>query len=192
MAVGREREAGQGVVRGAVNVQIAPHQQSRLRRWGQALHRLMVGVGCHRQGRVDRGADAVCQLLDAHHQCAANLARGDGQEGLAKGDAAGGAGGLEGRGFDAAQPGEVGDQHAEMRLAGERRRQHVADEQRVGLQAAGVLDSQLDGLQCQMPQRDLPMLTYRRHAGAGNHNGRVGPRRGRKRHVVASLPRKRA
>ena len=56
------------------------------------------------------------------------------------------------------QPGIVGQQGAQVRLAGQVGGQHVADVERLRSQSAGILDGGLHGLHGQRAQGNVPVL----------------------------------
>jgi len=158
--VGVEAEDGEVVVCHPVLVQVALHDQRVEGDEGHAVGDLVVGVGGGRQAGGDLAAGGFGHLLHAAHGHHVGQAAGDGPHAGHHGYAAGGAGRLDGGGFDPAPAGIVGDQGAQLGLVVQAGGQHVAHVQGLRLQVgdAGVGDRRLEGLDGHLAQAQLPLL----------------------------------
>ena len=144
----------------AVLVHVAPHQQRVDGDEGEALRGLVVGVGRHRQPGRGIHTERVGHLLDAYDDDDVRHPAGDGDDSHPQRCRAGGAGRLDLQCLRPPQPGKVGDQRAQVFLADEFARQHIAHVEHIDPRHARVGHAGLDRVQRQVAQADVPMFSY--------------------------------
>ena len=144
----------------SVLVHVAPHQKRVYANKGQAVNRFIVSVGCHDQARRCLGVHGVGHLFHAANdhdivQPTSHSRIAHAQRGCSRS-----AGSLYLDRLYATQSDEISDKRAQMLLAREQAREHVAHVQGTGRFDSGILHGCQHRIASQVSQRAIPMLSY--------------------------------
>ena len=152
---GKAREPIGGDV---VFVHVTSHEHGGLRGGGETLHRLVVAVGGSGEGFLHARADLIGHLLNADDECHIHESAFDGEIALTKRRATRRARGFHGDGFDASETRKVREQRAEVRLAREVGREHVAHVHGLRFQSARVFERGFDGEKREFTETNVPVF----------------------------------